>query len=450
VQVFGDRYGRVIHIGERDCSVQRRYQKVVEEAPSPAVDAALREEMGRAAVRVASAIAYEGAGTVEFLLDADGAFYFMEMNTRLQVEHTVTEEITGLDLVELQLRIAAGEPLPLTQQDVALRGHAIQVRLCSEDPRSGFLPQGGRMHLWEPPADIRVEHALSSGATVAPDYDSMVAKLIARGRDREEARRKLASALDDLVALGPATNREFLAACIRHPVFAAGAATTAFVDASLDELTAEDGAHRRLAAAVAPALLQTAMDDATTGGAATGAAAATARLLPRHPVERIMELDGAKVTARMHHVSPGVLDIEVDGTAQRVAVQRRSATDLRVRIGRRDLTVRAVHADDELLFAVDGRSHRLRDLSHEPATRGGTASDGRIRALMAGKVVAVYAAAGERVEAGQPVLTLEAMKIEHTLTAPLAGTLAGLHVGPGQQVTLRQVLAEITVHTTGG
>jgi geranyl-CoA carboxylase alpha subunit len=450
VQVFGDRYGRVIHIGERDCSVQRRYQKVVEEAPSPAVDAALREEMGRAAVRVASAIAYEGAGTVEFLLDADGAFYFMEMNTRLQVEHTVTEEITGLDLVELQLRIAAGEPLPLTQQDVALRGHAIQVRLCSEDPRSGFLPQGGRMHLWEPPADIRVEHALSSGATVAPDYDSMVAKLIARGRDREEARRKLASALEDLVALGPATNREFLAACIRHPVFAAGAATTAFVDASLDELTAEDGAHRRLAAAVAPALLQTAMDDATTGGAATGSAAATARLLPRHPVERIMELDGAKVTARMHHVSPGVLDIEVDGTTQRVAVQRRSATDLRVRIGRRDLTVRAVHADDELLFAVDGRSHRLRDLSHEPATRGGTASDGRIRALMAGKVVAVYAAAGERVEAGQPVLTLEAMKIEHTLTAPLAGTLAGLHVGPGQQVTLRQVLAEITVHTTGG
>ena len=440
VQVFGDRYGRVIHIGERDCSVQRRYQKVVEEAPSPAVDAALREEMGRAAVRVASAIAYEGAGTVEFLLDADGAFYFMEMNTRLQVEHTVTEEITGLDLVELQLRIAAGEPLPLTQQDVALRGHAIQVRLCSEDPRAGFLPQGGRMHLWEPPAGIRVEHALSSGATVAPDYDSMVAKLIAYGRDREEARRRLASALDDLVALGPATNREFLAACIRHPVFAAGAATTAFVDASLDELTAQDDAHRRLAAVVAPALLQTAMDDG----------ASTARLLPRHAIERFMELDGAKVTARMHHVAPGVLDIEVDGTVQRVTVQRRSASALRVRIGRRDLTVRAALAEDALLFAVDGRSHLLRDLSHEPATRGETASDGRIRALMAGKVVAVYAAAGDRIEAGQPVLTIEAMKIEHTLNAPLGGTLAGLHVGPGQQVTLRQVLAEIAVHTTGG
>ena len=450
VQVFGDRYGRVIHIGERDCSVQRRYQKVVEEAPSPAVDAALREEMGRAAVRVASAIAYEGAGTVEFLLDADGAFYFMEMNTRLQVEHTVTEEITGLDLVELQLRIAAGEPLPLTQQDVALRGHAIQVRLCSEDPRSGFLPQGGRMHLWEPPAGIRVEHALSSGAMVAPDYDSMVAKLIAYGRDREEARRKLASALDDLVALGPATNREFLAACLRHPVFAAGAATTAFVDASIDELTAQDDTHRRLACVIAPALLQTAMEGAASAGAPTDTAAAIAGLLPRHPVDRLMELDGAKVAARMRHIAPGTLDVEVDGSAERVSVQRRSTTDLRVRVGRRDLTVRAARDDDELLFAVDGHSHRLRDLSHQPAMRGGTASDGRIRALMAGKVVAVYAAAGERVEAGQPVLTLEAMKIEHTLTAPLAGTLAGLHVGPGQQVTLRQVLAEIVVQSTGG
>ena len=182
-----------------DLSVQRRHQKVIEEAPSPFVTPEMRKKMGEVACQAARAVGYVGAGTIEFLVDAHRDFYFMEMNTRLQVEHTVTEEITGLDLVELQLRIAAGEPLPLAQQDVALRGHAIQVRLCSEDPRAGFLPQGGRMHLWEPPADIRVEHALSSGATVAPDYDSMVAKLIARGRDREEARRRLAAALDDQI-----------------------------------------------------------------------------------------------------------------------------------------------------------------------------------------------------------------------------------------------------------
>jgi geranyl-CoA carboxylase alpha subunit len=440
VQVFGDRHGRVIHIGERDCSVQRRYQKVVEEAPSPAVDAALREAMGRAAVRIASAIAYEGAGTVEFLLDAERRFYFMEMNTRLQVEHTVTEEITGLDLVELQLRVAAGEALPLSQEDIALRGHAIQVRLCSEDPRADFLPQGGRMHLWEPPAGIRVEHALASGSNVAPDYDSMIAKLIARGRDREEARRRLASALDDLVALGPCTNREFLAACLRHPVFAAGEATTAFVDVSLQELTRHDDSHRRLAAVVASALLQT----------AAAAAPSTAALLPRHPIDRVMDLDGTRVAARLHHLSPGLLEVQVEGSSQRVSVTRLSASELRVRIERRDLRVRMASDDDDLLFAFDGRTHRLHDLNHEPAMRGEATTDGRIRALMAGKVVAVFAAVGDRVVAGQPVLALEAMKIEHTLVAPASGTVAALHVVTDEQVTLRQVLAELVVTAKEG
>ena len=216
VQIFGDRYGHVIHLGERDCSVQRRYQKLVEEAPSPVVGKELRKRMGEAAVRAAKAIAYEGAGTVEFLLDREGNFYFMEMNTRLQVEHTVTEEITGLDLVEWQLRLAAGEPLPLAQDEVVLDGHSIQVRLCSEDPRAAFLPQGGRMHLWKLPAGIRVEHALASGAVVPTDYDSMIAKLVTWGRDREEARRRMCLALEELVALGPATNREFLFACLEH------------------------------------------------------------------------------------------------------------------------------------------------------------------------------------------------------------------------------------------
>ncbi|MFO0335381.1 MAG: biotin carboxylase N-terminal domain-containing protein [Pseudomonadota bacterium] len=443
VQVFGDRYGRVIHLGERDCSVQRRYQKLVEEAPSPAVAPALREAMGRAAVRAATAIDYEGAGTVEFLLDGPGRFYFMEMNTRLQVEHTVTEEITGLDLVELQLRIAAGEPLPLGQEDVAFEGHAIQVRLCSEDPRAAFLPQGGRLHVWEPPATIRVEHALASGILVPPDYDSMIAKLIARGRDREEARRRLACALDDLVALGPATNREFLAACIRHPVFVAGAATTAFVDASLESLTAPDAGRQERARVIAPVLLQLA------GAQRPDDAASTTGLLPRHPAHCLMRLDGADTAAELRAVGPGTVEVLVDGRSWTVAVRHRSASRVRLRVDGREFEVRHALADGELLFALDGHTHRVRDRSHSPATRGEAASDGRIRALMAGRVVAVDARAGDRVEAGQPVLTIEAMKIEHTHAAPLGGALRELHVEPGQQVKLRQLLAEVVPQQGG-
>src|SRR5690606_24166861 len=194
IQVFADRYGNAIHLGERDCSVQRRHQKVIEEAPSPAVDAELRARMGETAVAAARAIAYEGAGTLEFLLDAEGNYYFMEMNTRLQVEHPVTEAITGLDLVELQLRVAAGEPLPVRQEDVHFSGHSIEVRLCAEDPDHGFMPQSGVMALWQMPGSIRVEHALQHGAEISPYYDSMIAKLISHGADRDEARRKLASA----------------------------------------------------------------------------------------------------------------------------------------------------------------------------------------------------------------------------------------------------------------
>ena len=247
IQVFADRHGNAIHLGERDCSVQRRHQKVIEEAPSPVVGPELRARMGATAVAAVKAIRYEGAGTLEFLLDAQGSYYFMEMNTRLQVEHPVTEAITGLDLVELQLRVAAGEPLPITQEQVRSHGHAIEVRLCAEDADHGFMPQSGTMALWEMPASVRVEHALESGAEISPYYDSMIAKLVSHGADRDEARRKLASALDDTVALGVTTNQTFLANCLRHPVFAAGGATTAFIAAHGEELRAPARAGRRIA-----------------------------------------------------------------------------------------------------------------------------------------------------------------------------------------------------------
>src|ERR1019366_29215 len=239
IQVFGDRYGNAIHLGERDCSVQRRHQKLIEEAPSPAVSPQLRSRMGAIAVAAIKSIGYEGAGTLEFLLDAAGDFYFMEMNTRLQVEHPATEAIPGLDLVELQLRVAGGEPLGLRQQDIGFSGHAIEARLCSEDARGDFMPQSGRMALWQMPSGLRVEHALQSGSEIPPYYDSMIAKLISHGATRDAARRKLIHGLEQTVAFGVTTNRAFLAACLGHPAFAAGEATTSFIGKHRDDLSAQ-------------------------------------------------------------------------------------------------------------------------------------------------------------------------------------------------------------------
>ena len=236
VQIFADAQGNFIHLGERDCSVQRRHQKLVEESPSPAVNAKLREAMGQAAVKAARAVGYVGAGTVEFLLE-DGKFWFMEMNTRLQVEHPVTEAITGLDLVEWQLRVAAGEALPMKQEEVRFSGHAIEVRLCAEDPERNFLPQAGTLELWKPSAAVRVDHALDSGTVISPFYDSMLAKLIAHAPTRDEARMKLATALDETAALGMPTNKDFLAAVLRNRSFANGEATTDF----LSHFNPEDG-----------------------------------------------------------------------------------------------------------------------------------------------------------------------------------------------------------------
>src|SRR6202158_4367319 len=238
IQVFGDAFGNAIHLGERDCSVQQRHQKLIEEAPSPKVTPELRARMGAIAVAAIKSLRYQGAGTLEFLLDQNEKFYFMEMNTRLQVEHPVTEAITGLDLVELQLRIASGEPLGLKQEDIEFSGHAIEVRLCSEDAVHDFMPQSGRMALWQMPDQLRVEHALQSGSEIPPFYDSMIAKIISHGATRDEARRKLVHGLEQTAAVCVTTNQAFLAASLRHPAFAAGEATTGFIGKHRGELLA--------------------------------------------------------------------------------------------------------------------------------------------------------------------------------------------------------------------
>src|SRR5258706_10987564 len=228
VQIFADAHGNCIHLGERECSIQRRHQKLPEESPSTAVDAKLRAAMGEAAVKAAKAVGYVGAGTVEFLLE-DGEFWFMEMNTRLQVEHPVTEMLTGLDLVEWQLRVAAGEQLPLKQEEVRFSGHAIEVRLCAEDPARDFLPQAGRLALWQPSPAVRVDHALESGVEIPPFYDSMIAKLIAHAPTRDEAAARLIAALGETLALGLPTNKEFLCAVLCSEAFAKGDTTTAYL-----------------------------------------------------------------------------------------------------------------------------------------------------------------------------------------------------------------------------
>jgi len=436
IQVFADRHGNAIHLGERDCSVQRRHQKVVEEAPSPVVGAELRARMGATAIAAVKAVNYEGAGTLEFLLDASGDYFFMEMNTRLQVEHPVTEAITGLDLVELQLRVASGEALPLRQQDVRLSGHAIEVRLCAEDPHQGFMPQSGTMALWRVPSAVRVEHALASGVEISPYYDSMIAKVIAHGASRDEARRKLLVAVDDTVALGVRTNQQFLAACLRHPVFARGGATTAFIGEHHDELLRRDADSDARACALAAVLLY-----ATAGDAAGAHASAIAHRLP---IALRFGIDGGECAASVRNLGAGSYAVAIGAASVELQVLALGGDD--VRFSCDGLVEGAAFArnGNELLLRYRGGAWRIEDGTHAARARaGGGAGDGKIRAAMNGRVVAVHVAIGDMVQAGQPVLTLDAMKMEHVHGAPVGGRVKAMNAVMGDQVAVYRVVAEI-------
>jgi len=437
IQVFADAQGNIIHLGERDCSIQRRHQKVIEEAPAPALDAALRSAMGAAAVAAARAIQYVGAGTVEFLLAQDGAFYFLEMNTRLQVEHAVTEMTTGVDLVEWQLRVAAGESLPKGQAEIANAGHAIEARLYAEDPHADFLPQAGRLLAWVTPtgAGIRVDDGVASGVTISPHYDPMLAKIIAYGETREAARRRLIAALEDTVALGIATNRRFLIDCLSHPAFAAGTVDTGFIGGKL--AASERGMADTRLVALAAALFDqraAAADDAIT------------------PAWRNLRSLGAPIWLKCGETKT-VLDVIRGGAGQwRVSVAGESRLiEILAIDGAR---VRFLHEGlvETVQFAWDGDVLHLSlgevTAAFEDMLVGATAVAREARgdaalAPMTGTVSAVHVRPGDAVRKGQCLVILEAMKMEHEIVAPRDGTIAAVLVAPGEQVPTRKPLIEL-------
>ena len=463
VQVFADAQGNVIHLGERDCSIQRRHQKVIEEAPSPAVSDELRARMGEAAVRAAKAIGYVGAGTIEFLL-AEGDFVFMEMNTRLQVEHPVTELVTGLDLVDLQLRVAAGEPLQLSQADVQLNGHAIEARLYAENPDAGFLPQTGTLLAWNAPSNVRVDAGVDTGTEITSHYDPLLAKVIAHGATRDAARQKLIAALRDTTSLGVTTNKAFLVGCLEHPEFFAGRATTDFIAAHFAPQADADPRSELLAAAAlvlaqtsAARLPQPELAFWRSSGSATthftlgiGDRAVSLRLtfvsphpcpLPGGARELAPPLPACGERAGVR----GRFEIEVGGVSNEVELLSCERDSCRIAFANLHLAVRhAFDAEGRLHLDVDGVQAVVSDLTQQPAqARESAAGSGRLTPPMNGRVVAVLAAAGATVKRGQGLIVLESMKMEHTLAAPCDGVLAELTCAVGEQVAPGKLLARV-------
>ncbi|TFD26815.1 acetyl/propionyl/methylcrotonyl-CoA carboxylase subunit alpha [Cryobacterium cryoconiti] len=460
VQVLADSTGAVIHLGERECSLQRRHQKVIEEAPSPLLDPATRARIGEAACQAARSVGYTGAGTVEFLVSdaAPDEFFFMEMNTRLQVEHPVTELVTGLDLVEWQLRIAAGEPLPLTQAEVVLTGHAIEARLYAENPARGFLPgQGTVRSLSEPAgAGIRVDSSLRPGLPVSGVYDPMLAKVIAWGADRAEALARLDRALADTVVLGVHTNLEFLRLLLRTPEVVAGRLDTGLIERSLPGLGLRGTPGQPLPDHFPAAAALFLHDRATAGATGLWDRAGGWRLGPDRPVRYSLRLsatdtvdvavltgpDGLRVAiddrmpvpARLAPVTdrPGTFACELGG---RIEVLHLVADGPRLWLGQTGFTVDLVHRSraEQLADRLAGR---------DPA--GGEAAGARpeVRSPMPGTVVAVHLATGDLVRAGQRIITVEAMKMEHHLLAETDGRLT-VSVRPGDLVRLDQIVATV-------
>jgi 3-methylcrotonyl-CoA carboxylase alpha subunit len=442
VQVFGDTRGGCVHLFERDCSVQRRHQKVLEEAPAPGMTAARRREMGDAAVAAARAVGYVGAGTVEFIAEQDGRFYFMEMNTRLQVEHPVTEMITGLDLVEWQLRVAAGEPLPLAQKDLHIQGHAIEARLYAEDPDRGFLPQTGRLtHVRFPEAspDVRVDAGVEAGATITPHYDPMIAKLIVRGQDRAAALARLQAALSGVEVVGLKTNVAFLERVVRSRAFAAADLDTGLIERCRSEIFAPmPGAPHELLAAAAMAELLEEADTAQARARSSGD--------PHSPWDSV---DGWRLNQGSHHrfvfLERGQRHevtvefraqghgLRIDGREYAFSGERGGEGLVRVRLDGHTFVARAVRVGHDWHVAMPGARAAL-TLAEDLPVEEDERAPGSLAAPMPGKVIALLVQPGAAVAKGAPLLVLEAMKMEHTIMAPADGVVKAIHFAAGEQV----------------
>ena len=454
VQVFADAQGNTIHLGERDCSVQRRHQKVIEEAPCPIMTGDLRRRMGEAAVAAAASISYCGAGTVEFLLDEQGDFYFLEMNTRLQVEHPVTEMVTGLDLVALQLRVAQGESLPLTQGEVTLSGHAIEVRLYSEDPAQDFLPTSGRIELWSPPAGtgIRVDDGIRSGQMISPYYDPMLAKIIAHGPNRDVARLRLIEALEQTVLFGPPHNRDFLLACLKQDSFARGAATTAFIE---EAFGAGPGHHEPglpgpgFTEHAAAAVIELALEHTAAHAGSvivspelrdwSSASPLVARKRYQH-ADTLYDFSVSPLRAgREYRVSAGEQSVRI------ALLELADSTALIEVEGLRHRARYHLAAPGHLFLSLAGSSSEYRDLIRLDGQQNTQAGGGSVSAPMHGLLLAVNVAPGDRVEVGQTLAVLEAMKMHYAITAEATGSVREVLVASGAQVAADELLMEIEV-----
>ncbi len=451
IQIFGDARGNAIYLGERECSAQRRYQKVLEESPSPFLTPELRAAMGAAAVQAAHAIDYANAGTVEFIVGQDGGFYFMEINTRLQVEHPVTEEVTGLDLVEWQLRIAAGEPLPLRQQDIVQRGHAIEVRLYAEDPDAGFLPGSGTLqtlHLPAPSAHVRIDSGVVEGDNVTIFYDPMIAKIIVHDSDRPRALARLREALAQCVIRGPKSNVGFLERLVRHPAIVGGTIDTGYLDRHLDEFLAPP--REDTALLLAAATLQLLLQEAAARDAAARAtdptspwASADGWRLGHAGTRRLAFGNGERIELTAHGHG-GEYRIERDGVTHVVSGARLHGDALTLRLDGGMRRFRAMPDGDDVLVHDGDARLRLRVEPMYRSLAGADASaESRIRAPMPGRVVLVQASVGVAVQAGDVVLVLEAMKMELALKAPRDGVLAEVRAQAGEFVEADAVLATL-------